>query len=152
MFNETQVTFSGWLGSDVTLREVAGGQHVATFRVATRSRRFREGEWVDGPTTWHTVKAWNRLARHVAESLSSGEPVLVHGKLVADTWTREDGSITTSYAVVASSVGHDLVHGTTTLVRPQALAEVASDAPSDETTGETTDEAADEAAAERQAA
>lgn len=119
MFNETQVTFSGWIGSDVMLREVAGGQQVATFRVATKPRRLREGEWVDGPTTWHTVKAWNRLARHVAASLGSGQPVLVHGKLVADTWTRDDGSTTTSYAVVASSVGHDLVHGTTTFVRPR---------------------------------
>jgi single-strand DNA-binding protein len=123
MFNETQVTFTGWIGSDVTLRDVAGGQQVASFRVATRPRRFREGEWVDGATTWHTVKAWNRLARHVAESLSSGEPVLVHGKLVADTWTREDGTAMTSYAVVASSVGHDLVHGTSAFRRPAPAAE-----------------------------
>ena len=117
MFNQTHVTFSGWIGSEVTLREMSGGQQVATFRVATTPRRFREGEWVDGATTWHTVKAWNRLARHVAESLGSGEPVLVHGKLVADSWTRDDGTAMTSYAVVASSVGHDLVHGTTAFSR-----------------------------------
>lgn len=122
MLNETQVTFSGWIGTDVTVRDVAGGQQVATFRVATTPRRRREGEWVDGPTTWHTVKAWNRLARHVAESLSSGEPVLVHGKLVADTWTRDDGTAVTSYAVVASSVGHDLVHGTSAFRRPEVPA------------------------------
>jgi single-strand DNA-binding protein len=121
MFNETQVTFSGRLGTDVTLRDVSGGQQVATFRVATATRRFREGEWVDGPTTWHTVKAWNRLARHVADSLRSGQPVLVHGRLVADSWTREDGSTTTSYAVVASSVGHDLVHGTAVFTRPEPV-------------------------------
>ena len=118
MFNDTQVTFSGWLGSDVTLREVAGGQHVATFRVATTPRRYRDGPWVDGAPTWHTVQAWNRLARHVAESLHSGEPVLVHGKLVADAWTRPDGTAVTSYAVIASSVGHDLTHGTTAFTRP----------------------------------
>ena len=123
MFNETLVTITGWTGTDVTLRDVAGGQQVATFRMATRVRRWREGEWVDGPTTWHTVKAWNALARHVAESLSSGQPVLVHGRLVADTWTREDGSTTTSYAVVATSVGHDLAHGTTVLTRPAPAAD-----------------------------
>ena len=120
MFNETQVTFRGWIGTDVTVRDVAGGQQVATFRVATTPRRMRDGEWVDGPTTWHTVKAWNVLARHVAESLGAGEPVLVHGKLVADTWTREDGTAMTSYAVVASSVGHDLVHGTSVFRRREA--------------------------------
>lgn len=121
MFNETQVTFRGWIGTDVTLRDVAGGQQVATFRVATRSRRMQDGEWIDGPTTWHTVKAWNNLARHVAESLVSGQPVLVHGKLVADTWTRDDGTAVTSYAVVASSVGHDLVHGTSVFRRPESI-------------------------------
>lgn len=123
MFNDTQVTFSGWMGSDVTLREVAGGQQVATFRVATTPRRFRDGQWVDGATTWHTVKAWNRLARHVAESLHSGEPVLVHGKLVADAWTRPDGTPTTTYAVVASSVGHDLTHGRSAFTRAVAASE-----------------------------
>ena len=144
---ETQVTFSGWLGSDVTLRDVAGGQQVATFRVATRARRFREGAWVDGPTTWHTVKAWNRLAQHAAESLHSGEPVLVHGRLVADTWTREDGSTTTTYAVVASSVGHDLVQGTTVFARPEGSGRAAHEVTGDEA-GEAADQVAGQVAAQ----
>lgn len=141
MFNDTQVTFSGWLGSDVTLREVAGGQHVATFRVATTPRRYRDGQWVDGATTWHTVKAWNRLARHVAESLRSREPVLVHGKLVAESWTRPDGTAMTSYVVVASSVGHDLTHGTTSFSRAVRADEQATGQSTGPTTGHTTDRA-----------
>ena len=150
MFNDTQVTFSGWLGSDVTLRDVAGGQQVATFRVATTPRRYRDGEWVDGPTTWHTVKAWNRLARHVAESLHSAEPVLVHGKLVADTWTRPDGTTTTTYAVVASSVGHDLTYGTSSFTRPVTAPETAAaDAPG---TGERVEEPATDATTRQEAA
>ena len=111
MINDTQVTFTGWVGGEVTVRELSGGRVVATFRAATTPRRFRDGSWADGPTTWHTVKAWDRLARHVAESVRPGQPVVVHGRLVAETWTRPDGAAVTSYAVVAGSVGHDLNHG-----------------------------------------
>ena len=116
--NETQITLTGWLGTDVTLRQVGESQHVASFRVASTPSRFRDGEWVKGTTSWHTVKAWNRLALHVAASLRSGDPVLVHGRLVADVWERE-GRSTTSYEVIASAVGHDLSQGTAVFTRPE---------------------------------
>ena len=93
--NDTQITLAGWIGGDVTLRELADGRAVATFRVACTPTRYRDGEWVKGTTSWHTVKAWNRLGRHVASSLASGDPVVVHGRLVADVWER-DGKPQTS--------------------------------------------------------
>lgn len=114
--NDTRITLSGWLGTDVTLREVGDEQHVATFRVASTPTRFQDGAWVKGTTTWHTVKAWNRLALHVAASLHTGDPVLVQGRLVANVWER-DGKSTTSYDVVAGAVGHDLSHGTSVWTR-----------------------------------
>ena len=89
---------------------------MATFRVACTPTRYRDGEWVKGTTSWHTVTAWNRLGRHVATSLASGDPVVVHGRLVADVWER-DGKPQTSFEVVATAVGHDLSHGTTVLTR-----------------------------------
>jgi single-strand DNA-binding protein len=116
--NDTQITLTGWIGGDVTLREVAGGRAVVSFRLACTPTRYRDGEWVKGTTSWHTVKAWNRLARHVAASLHNGDPVVVHGRLVADVWER-DGKPQTSFEVVASSVGHDLTHGTATFSRPE---------------------------------
>lgn len=118
--NETQITLTGWLGTDVTLRQVGESQHVASFRVASTPSRFRDGEWVKGTTSWHTVKAWNRLALHAAASLHSGDPVLIHGRLVADVWER-DGASTTSYEVVASALGHDLSQGTSAFTRPEPV-------------------------------
>ena len=73
---DTQITLTGWIGGEVTLREVGEGRQVASFRVACTPTRYRDGEWVKGTTSWHTVKAWNRLGRHVAESLRSGDPVV----------------------------------------------------------------------------
>lgn len=114
---DTQITLTGWIGGEVTLREVAEGRQVASFRVACTPTRYRDGEWIKGTTSWHTVKVWNRLARHVAASLRSGDPVVVHGRLVADVWERE-GKPQTTFEVVATSVGHDLAHGTTTFTKP----------------------------------
>ena len=117
---DTQITLTGRVGGDVTLRAVGHDRQVATFRLACTPSRFRDGEWTRGATTWHTVTAWNRLARHVAESLVSGDPVVVHGRLVADVWERE-GKQQASYQVVASAVGHDLAQGTSTFVRQPAV-------------------------------
>ncbi len=107
---------SAWIGGPVALRDLGDGRQVASFRVACTPSRRRDGEWVKGDTTWHTVKAWNRLARHVSQSLGSGDPVVVHGRLGADVWQRE-GRPQTSFEVVASAVGHDLTHGTTTFAK-----------------------------------
>lgn len=131
--NDTQITLAGWIGGDVTLREVTDGRAVATFRMACTPTRYRDGERVKGTTSWHTVKAWNRLGRHVAASLTSGDPVVVHGRLVADVWER-DGKPQTSFEVVASAVGHDLSFGTTVLTRPVPVADAATDQTSDQTT------------------
>lgn len=117
--NDTYITLAGWVGSDVTLREVTGGHQVASFRVAHRARRLKQGQWVDGETTWYQVKAWRRLAEHVAGSLKVGDPVVVHGRFVADVWNREDGTSLTQLVVTATSVGHDLSRCTTTCVKPQ---------------------------------
>lgn len=128
---DTQITLTGLVGGEVILHELPGDRCVASFRVACTPSRFRDGAWVRGTPSWHTVKVWNRLARHVAASLHSGEPVIVHGRLVADVWERE-GKPQTSFEVVASAVGHDLTQGTTVLVRPtreDADPAVASPAP-----------------------
>jgi single-strand DNA-binding protein len=115
--NDTAITFSGWVGSDVTMDQV-GNVPVCTFRVGTTPRvRRRSGEWVDGETVWQTVKAWRALALNIADSVHKGDAVVVHGKLVADVWHKDDGSISTKYIVVASAIGHDLNRGTSVFAK-----------------------------------
>lgn len=117
--NDTYITLTGWVGSDVSLREVAGGHPVANFRVATTSRKFRNNEWEDGATTWYSIRAWRRLADNVHGSIKRGDPVVVHGRLEADVWTKEDGSTNTQLVITASSVGHDLSRGTAVFTKPE---------------------------------
>lgn len=113
---DTEITLRGNLGSDVTLTATGGGP-LATFRLGSTSRRLREGRWEDAGTLWVSVKAWQALATHAAASLAHGDPVVVHGRLTAESWQREDGTRATRQVVVASTVGHDLARGTSVFTK-----------------------------------
>lgn len=114
--SDTYVTLHGWVGSDVTFREPQGIP-VVNLRVASTPRLKREGKWVDGETTWYSVTAWRQLADNVRTSVQKGDAVIVHGRLRTDSWTREDGNVSSSLQIEASLVGHDLTRGTTTFAR-----------------------------------
>lgn len=117
--HDTTITVQGYAGTDVELRHVADTS-VATFRLAATPRRFdkRLGEWVDAPTQWYTVKAWRTLGRNVSYAIRRGDPVIVHGRLVANNWEK-DGQAFSSMELEATMVGHDLNRGITSLQKLQ---------------------------------
>lgn len=121
MSNETLVTLQGWIGGEVSLRQ-AGEVPVASFRVGCTPRRWsrRTETWGDAETQWYTVSAWRGLAENCAGSLHKGQPVVVHGRLAARTWTGKDGVEVTTHEVEAVLVGHDLARGTTVFTRTAA--------------------------------
>jgi len=121
--NETYVTLQGWVGTDVELREV-GDTQVASFRVGSTPRFNRGGEWVNGDTSWYTVDCWRALGRNVAESIRTGDPVVVHGRVRVDVWEREDQPASVRWIVDATFVGHDLTKGTSAFVKPARTAPV----------------------------
>ncbi|WP_067434303.1 single-stranded DNA-binding protein [Nocardioides jensenii] len=132
--NETMITFQGWVGSEVNCRD-AGGSPLATFRVASTPRRFNRSQqnWVDGETNWYTVNAWRTLALNCAESLESGQAVVVFGRLNAQVWRDDNGVDRLHNVVEAIAVGHDFTRGTAQFhksepgsrdgIDPQVLAE-----------------------------
>ena len=134
--HDTTITVQGYAGTDVDLRSV-GDTSVATFRLAATPRRFdkKAGEWVDAATQWYTVKAWRNLGRNVAYSVRRGDAVIVHGRLVANSWSK-DGQDYTSMELEAAMVGHDLNRGITQLQKPQRPVPPAEAAPEAETEAE----------------
>ena len=125
--NEALVTFQGWVGNEVVHRETAQG-NVVNFRVGSTPRiRKRNGDWVDGPTSWFSVTCWRSLADNVRDSVRKGEPVLVHGRLRTDVWEREDGQTSVTHVVEALYVGHDLTRGTAEFVKSTRPERVDSD-------------------------
>jgi single-strand DNA-binding protein len=113
--NETTVTVLGWVGGDISYREVSGGFGVANFRVGTTPRHFDKGVggWVDSTTTWFQVECWRALAENVRQSVRRGHPVVVTGRLKTTEWVDAEGNNRTKTVIDAFSVGHDLSRGTT---------------------------------------
>jgi single-strand DNA-binding protein len=116
--SDTFVTLHGWVGSDVIYRD-PHNISVVNFRVASTPRLKKQGEWVDGDTTWYSVTAWRHLAVNIRDSVRKGDAVVVHGRLRTDVWEREDGQKSSSLRIEASLVGHDLSRGTSTFLRTQ---------------------------------
>jgi len=113
---DTFVTFQGWAGNEVTYR-TPQGHSVSNFRVASTPRVKKEGQWVDGETTWYSVTAWRALAENVRDSIRKGDAVIVHGRLRSEHWVRQDNQVSTTLHVEASFIGHDLTRGTASFTR-----------------------------------
>ncbi|MGN6780333.1 MAG: single-stranded DNA-binding protein [Marmoricola sp.] len=133
--NDTLVTLAGYLGSEVVVRDAGGGVPVAGFRVATTPRRFsrKDDAWVDGDTQWYSVSAWRQLAENCALSLRRGDPVVVHGRLSAETWQNKAGIEVSSMAIELIWIGHDLTRGTSSFAKtaraPEESVGASSEAP-----------------------
>lgn len=106
------ITIVGNLGRDPEMRYMPDGTAVTNLNVATNRR------WTDQATgqpveevTWFRVSVWGRQAEACNEYLSKGRQVLVEGVLKPDPatggprlFTRNDGSVGSSFEVRASSV------------------------------------------------
>jgi len=116
--NDVDLTVAGVVGSEVRIFHADdGGTPFAMFRMAHTARvRDAAGGWRDGETLWFTVKVFRQAARNAAQSLRTGDAVLVHGRLSTEEWTNDSGS---HFGVVltATSFGHDLTRGTAHFAR-----------------------------------
>lgn len=107
------ITVTGNLARDPDLRYTTSGAPVATFTVASTERYQQDGEWKDGTTSWVRCSAWRELAEHVAESLSKGDRVIVHGTLRQRDYEvpakdGDPGGKRTSWEVTVTDVGPSL--------------------------------------------
>ncbi|MEL7975992.1 single-stranded DNA-binding protein [Isoptericola sp. F-RaC21] len=111
--NEVSITVGGFVGTKPTLHRSDGGVEWTTFRVAStrRVRDARSGEWSDGKTLWFTVKSFRAGARHVAESLAQGDPVVVTGRMSTEEWTDKEGKDRWQLVIEAQAVGPDVTRG-----------------------------------------
>jgi single-strand DNA-binding protein len=128
--NETVVTVVGNVATELRPSSSASGADLATFRIASTSRRFDRtaGSWVDAHTNYATVVCWRALARHVLASLHKGQPVVVTGKLHLKSWEK-DGRSGLTAEIEAVAVGHDLSRGTSVFTKWQREAAAVDERP-----------------------
>jgi len=105
-----KIIIAGYLGQDPQMRYLPNGTPVTTFTMAS-SRRWmdQDGEQQE-ETTWFRISTFGRLAEVCNQHLSKGRLVLVEGRLRPGEggnpriFTRQDGTVGTSYEVVAATV------------------------------------------------
>jgi single-strand DNA-binding protein len=111
--NDTHITIVGNAVDEPRLRTTSAGVPVASFRIASTSRKFdrEQAKWMDNERLFATVTCWRALARNVAASVKKGQPILATGRLYSREYTKDEAT-RISYELDAEAVGHDLSRGT----------------------------------------
>jgi len=101
-----KVILIGNLGKDPEVRYTAGGQAVASLRIATsRSWTDKTSGQRKEETEWHDVEVWGKQAEQCGEYLSKGRQVYCEGRLKTDKWQdKQSGQDRYKVKVVAESV------------------------------------------------
>ena len=99
-----RVTLVGRLTRDPELRHTAGGDGIASLRLACSSRgKDDTGQWTDKPN-YFDVTVFGRQAESAAQYLGKGRRVGVDGRLQWREWEAQDGSRRQAVEVVAQDV------------------------------------------------
>jgi single-strand DNA-binding protein len=99
-----KIIIVGNLGRDPELRYTPQGTPVASFSMATNSRRKdKSGEAVE-QATWFRVTVFGKQAETVSKYLTKGRKAYVEGRLALETYTDKDGKERTSLEVTADAV------------------------------------------------
>jgi len=88
MPNYASVTIVGHLGKDPQTRQVASGDSVTSFSLATNHKRANQPDTV----TWWRCSCWGKRGEAIARHLKQGDPILVTGEPLNRPWTDQDGA------------------------------------------------------------
>lgn len=117
MSNDNTTTLTGNLTREPELRFLPDGRPVCNFGIAQNTRRQVDGQWIDGETNYFDVAAFGSLGENLAESLKTGDRVIVHGSLRYRTWETDDGSKRSKIEVVADDVAASMMWATVDVTR-----------------------------------
>ena len=122
--NDIITTVIGNAVTDVSLRTTSTGASVASFRIASNSRRFDKSinTWIEQDPSYLSVSAWSQLAENVALSVHKGQALVVTGKLKVRQWQDADKS-GTNVEIDATAIGHDLNRGTSEFTKVKRVSE-----------------------------
>jgi len=122
--NDIITTVIGNAVTDVSLRVTSSGTSVASFRIASNSRRFDKStsSWIDQEPSYLSITAWSQLAENVALSVHKGQALVVTGKLKVRQWQDADKS-GTNVEIDAIAIGHDLNRGMSEFTKVKRVCE-----------------------------
>jgi single-strand DNA-binding protein len=103
MRSVNKVILIGNVTRDPETRQIAGGQSITTFGLATNRDWMSEGQ-KKSLAEYHNIVAWGRLGELCAELLKKGALVYVEGYLKTRSWEHESGVKVFRTEVVANDM------------------------------------------------
>lgn len=86
-----RVQLIGNLTRDPEMKQIPGGQVVATFGVATNFTWKDSSGQQQSKTEFHNIVVWRRLAEICGQYLKKGSKVFLEGRIQTRDWEGEDG-------------------------------------------------------------
>lgn len=86
-----KVQLIGNLTRDPEVRQIPGGQAVASFSVATNFTWTDQSGQKQDKSEFHNIVAWRKLAEICGQYLKKGSKVYIEGRLQTRDWEGEDG-------------------------------------------------------------
>lgn len=99
-----KVQLIGNLTRDPEVKQIPGGQTVATFGVATNLTWTDQSGNKQTKTEFHNIVAWRKLAEICGQYLRKGSKVYVEGRLQTRDWEAEDGTKRYRTEIVADNM------------------------------------------------
>ena len=97
-----RVVLQGRLAADVELKTFGDDQKVGSLRIAVdRDRKNKEGE---READFFNVTAWRKTAEFAAQYFAKGDPIVIDGRLMQQTWKDDNGNNRSSVEVVAENI------------------------------------------------
>ena len=84
-----KVMLIGNVGQDPEVKQLTGGDSVATLSIATTERwKNKEGEKQE-ETQWHRCVAWRKTAEIIEKYVKKGDRIYIEGKLVHRSYEKD---------------------------------------------------------------
>lgn len=100
MLNKVQLI--GRLGKDPEIKQLDGGQQVASFSMATtevyKDKTTNEKKEI---TEWHNIVVWGSLAGVVEKYIRKGSLLFIEGKISTRKWQDKEGKDRWSTSIIA---------------------------------------------------
>tara|TARA_Y100000356_G_C11176518_1_gene244397 strand:+ start:322 stop:741 length:420 start_codon:yes stop_codon:yes gene_type:complete len=116
MAYDNTLTVMGNITRDPELSFIGSGTALCKFSIADNQKK------ANGEIQAHFFDcvAWGELGEHIAESFQKGQRIIVHGKLVQNQWTTDQGEKRSKVEITVEDAGHSLKWATSQSQRAES--------------------------------
>ncbi|MBD3689758.1 single-stranded DNA-binding protein [Nanchangia anserum] len=105
--SRVHITVSGIIAKAPQLHTADATTYTYAHLSARDSTRDEQGNWVNGPTTYYSIKVRGKAAANLVDTVTACGPipVIVAGTLKTRQWVDEDGNKRISRTIYADHIG-----------------------------------------------